>query len=172
MASRGVNPISFEVRFGCTDGMTMTPRAVCAAGPDDLVAVLPLAVAFYAEDGFATGEHALRSNLAVLLASPTARVAVVHSPLQLLGFAVTTTSFGLENGLIAELEDLFVIPAARRRGVAGQLIDDSVAWARQQGCQHLELVIAPNGRDVGHLFDYYRAHDFQDDGRRLISRPL
>lgn len=152
--------------------MTITPRTLRVAGPDDLAAVLPLAIAFYAEDGFATGEQALRNNLSALLASPAARVAVVHSPDQLLGFAVTTTSFGLENGLIAELEDLFVLPAARRRGVAGRLIEDSIAWAREQGCPQLELVVAPNGRDVGHLFDYYLAHGFRDDGRRLLSHPL
>lgn len=113
-------------RLGCTGGMTVTPVILRTAGPADLAAVLPLAVAFYAEDGFDTGEHALRSNLSVLLASPAARVTVVQSATQLLGFAVTTTSFGLENGLIAELEDLFVVPMARRRGLGDRLIADSV----------------------------------------------
>lgn len=152
--------------------MTIRSPALRTASPADLAGVLPLAIAFYAEDGFATSEDALRSNLATLLASPAARVAVVHTADQLLGFAVTTTSFGLENGLIAEPEDLFVIPVARGRGLAGRLIEDSAAWAREQGCRCLELVVAPNGRDVGHLFDYYLAHGFLDDGRRLISRPL
>jgi aminoglycoside 6'-N-acetyltransferase I len=152
--------------------MTFAPVVLRTAGPADLVAVLPLAMAFYAEDGFGTGEHALRSNLSVLLASPAARVAVVQSEAQLLGFAATTTAFGLECGLIAELEDLFVVPAARRRGLGGRLIADSVVWAREQGCQRMELVVAPNGRDVGHLFDYYLAHGFVDEGRRLIGRPL
>jgi hypothetical protein len=86
--------------------MTIAPVTLRRAGPADLAMVVPLAVAFYAEDGFGTGEHALRSNLSVLLASPAARVAVAQSAARLLGFAVTTTSFGLENGLIAELEDL------------------------------------------------------------------
>ena len=152
--------------------MMIVPVILRAAGPADLAAVLPLAVGFYAEDGFGTGEPALRSNLSVLLASPAARVAVVRSEGHLLGFAVTTTSFGLENGLIAELEDLFVLPAARRRGLGSRLIGDSVAWAREHGCQRLELVIAPNGRDIGHLFDYYLAQGFRDEGRRLIGRPL
>ncbi|WP_431957846.1 GNAT family N-acetyltransferase [Nocardia lijiangensis] len=152
--------------------MTITSATVRAAGPVDLSAVLALAVAFYSEDGFATGEPELRGNLATLLASPAARVAVAHSADRLLGFAVTTTSFGLESGLVAELEDLFVVPAARRRGLAGQLIEDSVGWARERGCRCLELVIAPNGRDVGHLFAYYLARGFHNDGRRLISRRL
>jgi aminoglycoside 6'-N-acetyltransferase I len=142
------------------------------AGPADLATVCSLAVAFYAEDGFDTGEQALRSNLSVLLSSPAARVAVAQSGAQLVGFAVTTTSFGLENGLIAELEDLYVVPSARSRRLGTRLIADSVAWARKQGCRRLELVIAPNGREAGHLLDYYLARGFQDDGRRLIGRPL
>lgn len=152
--------------------MALAPAILRTAGPADLTALCALAVAFYTEDGFGTSEHALRANLAVLLSSPAARVAVVQSHAQLVGFAITTTSFGLENGLIAELEDLFVLPAARSQGLGTRLIGDSVAWAREQGCRRLELVIAPNGRDVGHLVDYYVARGFQDDGRRLIGRPL
>jgi aminoglycoside 6'-N-acetyltransferase I len=152
--------------------MPVAPVSVRTAGPADLAAVLPLAVAFYAEDGFGTGELALRDNLSVLLDSALARVAVVQSKARLLGFAITTTSFGLENGLIAELEDLFVEPTARRRGLGGLLIADSVGWAREQGCGRLELVVAPNGRDVGHLLGYYLARGFLDEDRRLIGRPL
>ena len=157
---------------GVLAGMTLAPVVLRTAGPADLAAVLPLAVAFYAEDGFGTGEHTLRGNLSVLLASPAARVAVVQSGAELLGFAATTTTFGLEYGLVAELEDLFVVPTARHHGLGGRLIADSVAWAREQGCQRLEVIVAPNGHDVGHLFDYYLAHEFVDEGRRLIGRPL
>jgi aminoglycoside 6'-N-acetyltransferase I len=91
--------------------MTIAPVTLRAAGPADLAAAVPLAVAFYAEDGFDTGEHVPHSNLSALLASPAARVAVVQSEARLLGF-------------------------------------------------------------VGHLFGYYLAHGFLDEGRRLISRPL
>src|SRR5207244_1537259 len=99
-----------------TGSATIAPVTLRTASPTDLDEVLSLAVAFYAEDGFTTSEPALRDNLTVLIASPAARVAVVQSDDQLLGFAITTTSFGLENGLIAEIEDLFVLPTARRRG--------------------------------------------------------
>ncbi|PXX54773.1 aminoglycoside 6'-N-acetyltransferase I [Nocardia tenerifensis] len=155
-----------------TRNVTSAPVAVRAAGSGELAAVLAMAVAFYAEDGFSTGEKELRDNLTTLLASSAARVAVACSGDQLLGFAITTTSFGLENGLIAELEDLFVVPGARRRGLAGLLIEDSAGWARERGCRCLELVVAPNDREVGHLFAYYRERGFRDDGRRLISRRL
>lgn len=142
------------------------------ARADELDGVLALAVAFYEEDGFATSEVELRRNLQVLLESTAARVAVAEDEGELLGVAITITSFGLENGLIAELEDLYVVSSARRQGIAGQLIEDSAYWAHDRGCRQLELVIAPNGQDVTHLHDYYMARNFQDDGRRLLSRDL
>jgi len=148
----------------------MTPRTASAA---DSGILLELAVAFYAEDGFSTPREALAAHLAVLLDSPgRARVAVAEAGGEVVGFGITTTSFGLENGLVAELEDLYVAPRARRQGRAKALIEDSAAWAASIGAAKLEIVIAPNGMDVGHLFRYYAANGFTDDGRRLLSRPL
>jgi aminoglycoside 6'-N-acetyltransferase I len=142
------------------------------ATPDDLPSLLALAVAFYEEDGFSTPEAKLRTNLTTLVDSPTARVVVSEVDGAVVAFAITTTTFGLENGLIAELEDLYVAPEARRRGEAQRLIEDSTRWAAGRGCAHLEIVIAPNGQDVSHLFDFYRARGFLDEGRRLLGRPL
>jgi GNAT superfamily N-acetyltransferase len=143
-----------------------------AARTTDFARVLDLATAFYAEDGFTTSASELRDNLAMLVHTDTARVAVAVDHVQIVGFAITTVSFGLEQGAVAELEDLFVEPAHRRTGIGAALIDDSVDWARSRGCRSLELVIAPNGNDVAHLFSYYARRDFTDEGRRLMSRNL
>ncbi len=145
------------------------------ARADEVPEVLALAVAFYAEDGFTTPARELAANLRVLMSSPAARVAVAVSEAAepgVVGFAVTTTSFGLENGLIAELEDLFVVPSRRGAGVGRALIEDSVAWAAGAGCHHVELVVAPNGQDVSHLFDLYARFGFDDGGRRLLVREF
>jgi GNAT superfamily N-acetyltransferase len=143
-----------------------------AARPTDLARVLNMATAFYIEDGFATPVSELRNNLAMLLHTDTARVAIAARQDDIVGFAITTLSFGLEQGAIAELEDLFVEPAHRRTGVGGALIDDSAGWAESRGCRTLELVIAPNGNNVAHLFCYYVRRNFTDEGRRLLSRNL
>ena len=143
------------------------------ATADDLDALLDLAVAFYAEDGFATPRDALAAHLRVLVGADRARVAVgTDDTGRIVAFGITTTSFGLEDGLVAELEDLYVEPAARRRGLARALIEDSAAWAASIGAARLEIVIAPNGQDVSHLYRYYTARDFRDEGRRLLSRRL
>ncbi|MEU1726039.1 GNAT family N-acetyltransferase [Nonomuraea sp. NPDC005692] len=143
-----------------------------AAVPDDLPALHDLAVAFYAEDGFTTPARTLKANLARLIAAPDVRVAVSESEGRLVAFGITTTTFGLEQGLYAELEDLFVVPEARRRGEAERLIEDSRRWAAGRGCTTLEIVIAPNGADVSHLFAYYGKRGFRDEGRRILNHPL
>jgi aminoglycoside 6'-N-acetyltransferase I len=143
-----------------------------AADLDDLPTLLDLAVAFYEEDGFATPRSALAAHLPVLIDSASARVAAGLDGSRVVGFGITTTRFGLEYGLGAELEDLFVAPGFRRRGLARALIADSAAWAAGIGASRLEIVVAPNGQDVSHLFRYYAANGFTDDGRRLLSRPL
>jgi aminoglycoside 6'-N-acetyltransferase I len=143
-----------------------------AALPGDLEAVLELAVDFYAEDGFTTPRARLEQHLRHLLVSQAAHVAVAVPAQEIVGFAISTSSYGLENGLIAELEDLYVAPASRRGGLAGLLIEDSVRWATSIGAAKLEIVVAPNGMDVSHLFRYYRARGFADEGRRLLARSL
>jgi GNAT superfamily N-acetyltransferase len=138
----------------------------------DLARVLDLATAFYIEDGFNTPGSELRDNLAALLHMRTARVAIAGRLRTIVGFAITTLSFGLEHGAVAELEDLFVEPGHRRAGVATALIDDSAAWAQSRGCRTLEVVVAPNGNEVAGLFDYYAHRGFTDEGRRLLARNL
>ena len=53
-----------------------------------------------------------------------------------------------ENGLVAELEDLYLAPHARRRGLGWQLVHDSAARARALGALRLTITIAPNGLGV------------------------
>jgi GNAT superfamily N-acetyltransferase len=143
-----------------------------AAQPTDSAGVVTLATAFYREGGFTTPVFELHDNLTVLLRAETARVAVAGRRDEIVGFAITTLGFGLEQGAVAELEDLFVEPAHRRTGAGRALIDDSAAWAQSHGCRTLELVIAPNGTNADHLFGYYSHHNFTDEGRRLLSRNL
>ncbi len=142
------------------------------AGSEDLGSLVALARAFYDEDGFTTSDAMLRQNFEVLLASAKAHLVMALTEGRASGFALTTLGFTLESGLVAELQDLYVRPEGRRQGLASVLIEDAADWARRAGASKLEVVVAPNGRDVRHLFGYYRARGFADEGRRILSRPL
>ena len=143
-----------------------------AATRDDLPTLFRLARAFYDEDGFATSDAGLRRNLETVLSLPTAHVVVVEGRAELIAFALTTTAFILESGVVAELQDLYVAPQHRRRGIAAALIDDAARWAQDQSATLLEIVVAPNGRDVSSLVSYYTARGFRDDGRKILTRAL
>lgn len=146
--------------------------AIRTAGAADLAVVLELAKAFYAEGGFSTPDEELRRNLAVLTDSSAARVAVAEVAGVVVGFAITTTSFGLENGKIAELQDLFVAPDQRGTGLGRALIEDTVAWCQDTGCHLIELVVAPQGPDAARLFQYYDRQGFVNEGRSLLVKDV
>jgi predicted GNAT family acetyltransferase len=77
----------------------------------------------------------LGQNLAVLVHSDDTRVMVVEQDGDIVGFASTTLGFGLEQGRVAEFEDLYVRPAHRRGGIACVLIDDSAYCVTGSTCR-------------------------------------
>jgi aminoglycoside 6'-N-acetyltransferase I len=138
----------------------------------DLPALVRLTRAFYDEDGFATSDEDITRNLRALLALDSAHVAMAESDGRAVGFALTTHQIVLESGVVAELQDLYLEPAARGGGLGAALIEDAAGWARAQGASLLDVVVAPNGRDVGRLLEYYTRRGFRDEGRQLISLVL
>jgi aminoglycoside 6'-N-acetyltransferase I len=148
---------------------TMTVRE---ATSDDLDAVAELADRFYREEGFDTPTHELHDHAARLIVSPAALVLIGLVDNKPAGIAISTTSYGLEHGLIAELEDLYVLPGARRSGLARQLIEQSRSWAAGEGCSELEVVVDPDGEARHGLIGFYAKLGFADFGRRLLSQLL
>ena len=143
------------------------------AGLEDLPDLLRLTREFYDEDGFATSDDELDRNFRGLLAAEAgAHVCLARHDGSAIGFALTTTDLVLESGVVAELQDLYVMPAHRGTGVGARLLQDARQWAQAQGASLLEVVVAPNGRDVSGLLAYYAAQGFRDEGRKLLSLEL
>jgi GNAT superfamily N-acetyltransferase len=64
----------------------------------------------------------------------------------------------IEAGGVYELEDLFVDPGWRRRGIAAALVDRIAQVLRARGVQRLEVTANP------HAMGFYRAAGFVDCG--------
>ncbi|MGN6172392.1 MAG: GNAT family N-acetyltransferase [Streptosporangiaceae bacterium] len=64
----------------------------------------------------------------------------------------------IEAGGVFELEDLFVDPGWRRRGIAAALVDRIAQVLRARGVQRLEVTANP------HAMGFYRAAGFVDSG--------
>ena len=81
------------------------------------------------------------------------RTYVAEEEGSLVGFATW-----LEAGGVFELEDLFVDPGWRRRGIAGALVNRIAQVLRERGEQRLEVTANP------HAMEFYRAAGFVDCG--------
>ena len=80
-----------------------------------------------------------------------------------LGFSV---EYGGRDGFI---DDLYLVPAARGRGVGRKLIDFALAQARELGVGTLHLEVE-TGNDAATRL--YRAAGFTETGRRLMRLRL
>ena len=146
--------------------------AVRRAEPADIDQLAALAVRFYSEEGFGTPADALLVNLEMLVNSSAAQVLIGEADGRAAAFAVTTMNPGLEHRLVAELQDLYVLPEHRGRGVATALIDEVKTWAARRGCEVLDIVIDAHGALRHDLVAFYRKRGFHDQGRRLVSASL
>jgi ribosomal protein S18 acetylase RimI-like enzyme len=86
---------------------------------------------------------------------------VIHDSGAVLGFAQLYSSFSsVSAAAIVILNDLFVAPNARGRGVAGSLIDAAVDYAHRKGAIRLDLSTQRSNHAATRL---YRAKGFVTD---------
>jgi len=142
------------------------------AGPGEFDLVLPLLEQFYREEGFEASLGTLAENLRHLLVRTDCPAFVALSQGNAVGVAVCSTSFGLEGGAYIELEDLFVEPASRGRGVATALVEAVAAWGEAQGFRKLEIVMTPYAQAKDDLAPWYRARGFKNTGRVIYELGL
>lgn len=138
----------------------------------DFETALPLLVRFLAEEGFDTPPEQIRTQLVGMLTDEDSAVFLAWADHVAVGVATVTTSSGIELGLSAELEDLYVLAEARRRGVGSALIQEAMRWCRARGCTLVLVVVTAEGQATHHLIEYYRSRGFHETGRTLLFAPL
>ena len=149
------------------------------AGEMDLDTLVHLAAAFYAHLGQPTPPDAdLRESISLLLKDAETEF--------FLGLGVGGMALGyvqsryrysaLTSALEAELEDIFVIPAARRRGVGLRLVEFAIARAIEGGCRSIGLNTNERNEDALALYrklGFVAERALWDGGRQLwLQRPL
>ena len=143
---------------------------IAAARPDDAGPLLPLIAAFFREEGIETPPDAQRRNLLAMMAAPDSRILLAKAGDRPVAFATATLTRGIEFGLAAEIEDLYVVPDARGKGLAGRLMQVLIAWCESNGAQEIIVVITPEGMEAIDLPAFYRRFGFHDSGRKLLYR--
>jgi aminoglycoside 6'-N-acetyltransferase I len=134
--------------------------------------VLPLLERFFAEEGFDTSQAQIGAELVELIGAPGSAVFLARQDERPVGVATVTTTRGIELGMSAELEDLYVVPEVRGTGVGGALIEAVKEWCRSRGCSLVVVVVTPEGQAAHDLMAYYRRRGFQETGRTLLFAHL
>jgi ribosomal protein S18 acetylase RimI-like enzyme len=115
-------------------------------------------------------ETAVRHNLLELLTNPT--YGVIHLALDVnepIAYLVICFDFSLEyRGKGAWIDELFVLPAHRGKGIGTHLLDLAESSSRQHATHYLHLEVTHGNPAI----ELYRRRDFQDHHRYLMTKRL
>jgi GNAT superfamily N-acetyltransferase len=144
------------------------------ARPGDIPQLLVLIRRYWDFEGIA-GFAALRIELVLkeLLEGPVARgsIWVAESQGTLAGYLIVVLVMSVEHqGLMGEIDELFVLPEARAHGTGTRLLAAAEAELAQRGCLRLQLQLASGNRPARAFYE--RLGFAARSGYELLDKPL
>lgn len=146
--------------------------ALTLAAPEHLDRVVALVTAFHAEAGITMSEEARRAGLAPLLEGiPHGAAYLIGPPRAPIGYVVITFGWSVEyGGLDAFVDEIFVRPGVRGRGIASEAL---IALPRALAAGGLKAIHLEVAADNEIAIALYRRSGFTPrEGRLLMSRKL
>ncbi|HEY8259283.1 MAG TPA: GNAT family N-acetyltransferase [Gemmatimonadales bacterium] len=145
--------------------------ALRQAGAHDLADLLKLMHEFYAEAGYSLNPDRARAAFLPLLApGHLGLVWLAELDGQVAGHLVLTFCYSMEyGGRSAFVDDLFVRPTLRNRGVARTLVRHARAVCEKLGVRAMHLEVS---RMNGPAQTVYRAVGFDSTDRELLTLAL
>jgi GNAT superfamily N-acetyltransferase len=150
------------------NGTTPSVRQATAADVDVLVALM---AEFYAEANFVLQTAAATHAFSSLLSSPSlGAVWIAELGGDAVGHAVVTTAFSMEfGGPRGFIDDLFVRPAYRGRGIGAALLAAARAGAVALG---FHALCVETGQEDHPARGLYARAGYVDTGHALLVQPL
>ena len=151
----------------------MTTLSISTLGDDTATpAAAELLCRFFQESGFPGNRASILANLQRMIADPNHWAAAAHESGRMIGVVTVTTMLYVEWGRLGEVGDLYVLPEARKRGVARELVHSALAWCADLGCSAVSVVVTEKGEKEDGLGLFYDRLGFAATGRRIYSRLL
>lgn len=137
----------------------------------DIDVLVRLLRQFYSEAAVSLSERAASQAFESLLDdSRLGQVWVMEEDGHPAGFVVLTVSFSMEyGGLRGFVDDFYVSPPYRRRGLGHAALEEVKRLCRRRGVRALMVETGPDNEAA---MSAYRSVGFVDSGRRLLSLPL
>ena len=130
---------------------------------------------YYAEEGLAVPPSRQRAGLDALLNDRRCvvlfaeREGVDGAPV---GIVTASWKTSVERLKVAEIGDLYVLPAERGAGVAAALVEAIADWARSQGCTAVFAAVGPDGELSHGVSGFFTRRGFSDEYRKLLACEL
>ena len=140
------------------------------AGEVDADALVGLARAFHLEDGHALDRRGEAALLQITRGEPFARAWIARADGSAVGYLVITLGYSVEyGGRDGFIDDLYLAPEVRGRGLGRKLLEFALARAAELGIGTLHLEVEPGNENAARL---YRSAGFAETGRRLMRAHL
>jgi GNAT superfamily N-acetyltransferase len=147
-------------------------HSITQAGLADLETLLALMRHLQLDDPWSEPFHepTLRANLAELLQNPVFGIAyIVREDAAPIGYLVICFEYSLEyRGKGAWVDELFVEPTHRGKGIGTQLLDLAEHASREHHAKFLHLEVNHGNPAI----ELYRRRGFAQHQRFLLSKPL
>ncbi|WIY24977.1 GNAT family N-acetyltransferase [Parasedimentitalea psychrophila] len=146
--------------------------ALHLAKPDDLNKVLALVEAFHQEMGIASTEDSRRAAIEPLLNGiPYGAVYLAGPTRAPIGYTVVTFSWSVEfGGMDGSIDELYVRPAVRRRGIATEVLITLPKTLAEAGIKALHLDVDREDQSAQRL--YARTRFKPQDRYMLMTKEL
>lgn len=133
-------------------------------------AILEMMERFYAEERYSFDREKARSALVPFLADANlGRAWIVKDGEAAVGYFMLTLGWSLEyGGRDAFVDELFVSPSHRGRGLGRRALDVIAEACRELGVQALHLEVEKDNPAA----ELYRRWGFEDHGRRMMTRKF
>ena len=141
------------------------------ANAEDIPTILPMMQEFYAFERIPYDEVRATRLLATLLSDPrNGRLIVMETNEVLAGYMIIGFGFSIEfGGRDALLDELFVAPEYRGKGIGARALEFAFELCRREGIEALHLE-ADHFNERAH--DLYLRLGFKDHERHLMSKWL
>jgi len=146
--------------------------AVIACTADTAEDAVALLIRFFREEGFDGSDAMLDGNLRAMLDDPNCWIGLAVDRGEAVGIATVTAMRDIEHGKLSEIGDLYVLPAARGKGMARRLIEAAIDWCSGAGCRAILVTVTPEGDRAHGLVEFYRRRGFAMTDRMIARLAL
>lgn len=139
---------------------------------DDLDRLLALVTAFHSEEGLDSTDEVRRRGILPLLEGIPHGAAYLIGPARApMGYVIVTFGWSVENGgMDGFIDEIYLRPAVRRRGIAGEVLIALPKALAKAGVTALHLVVDHTNESANRV--YARAGFVTRDRFRLMTRRL